>query len=73
MENIHIGKVVRIGTGLGVIIPRAILRGVNLQRGDQVVFCDYVEGGFSVRVLSDKKIKEIKEYVATHPPIDINE
>jgi antitoxin component of MazEF toxin-antitoxin module len=51
MENIKLSKVTRLGNGLAIVIPRAVLRGMNIQRGDQVVIAVYDKDIFAVRKL----------------------
>ncbi len=61
MENLYITRLIKNGTSLAIIIPKDILKAVGLQRGDLVVFKDYGVNQFSVRWLTGKEIKEIKD------------
>jgi antitoxin component of MazEF toxin-antitoxin module len=60
MNNIRIGKVTRLGNGLAIVIPRSILRGLKIQRGDQVVFAVYDENIFCVRRLTDDELQKMR-------------
>lgn len=60
MENVRISKVTRLGTGLAIVIPRAILRGMKIQRGDQVVIAAHDENIFAVRRLTPEELHNLK-------------
>ena len=62
MENLYVTKVLKIGNSLGVVIPKEILVGIHMQRGDYVVFSGLGLGRFTARHLTDIEIKELKFY-----------
>ena len=63
MENLYITKVSRFGNSLGVIIPIELLRGLEIQRGDSLVFTPISSGRFMAAHLDSEKIKELKQYL----------
>lgn len=66
MENIHITKLVRVGTSLGVIVPVEILRAVGLQRGDTLAFGTYEPNVVLFRKLSNEEIVQMKPPIISH-------
>lgn len=38
MQNIVVSKIIKTGTSCCIVIPKNILRALNLERGDQVIF-----------------------------------
>lgn len=63
MENVDITKVVKVGTSLGIIIPKQILTSCEIQRGDHIVFGLFTEGQFFVRKLSEKELRHLRPQV----------
>ena len=59
MKQLFTTKVNRVGTSLGIIIPKDICAGVNIQRGDRVVFANFSDGQFTVIKLTDEQITEL--------------
>lgn len=59
MHTTHTAKIVRVGSSLGIIIPKFLLKQQNVDRGDTVVFGIYGERQFFFRVLTDKEIQAI--------------
>ena len=59
MKQLFTTKVNRVGTSLGIIIPKDICEGVNIQRGDRVVFANFSDGQFTVIKLTDEQITEL--------------
>lgn len=64
MENLHIGKVLRVGDSLGITIPINVLRALKWQRGDTIVITNFAFEQFTVVRLPDEKIKELKTELA---------
>lgn len=60
MENLYFTKVIKVGTSLGIIIPKNILTGIEWKRGDMIIFASYKTGQLLARSLSDSEIQEIK-------------
>lgn len=48
MEQLRVTKVVKVGSSLAVIVPKALLCAVDLQRGDQVSLA--VRGDLSLEI-----------------------
>ena len=65
MENLYFTKIIKVGDSCAIIIPKGILSGVGLQRGDTILFGQFAPGQFSVGMVSDKKIQELKNYTVT--------
>lgn len=63
MENVDITKVVKVGTSLGIIIPKHILTSCEIQRGDHIVFGLFTEGQFFVRKLTEKELRHLRPQV----------
>lgn len=63
MENVNITKVIKVGTSLGIIIPKALLTDLEIQRGDHVVFGLFSEGQFFVRRLSTNELRTLRPQV----------
>lgn len=57
--NTYITKIVRVGTSLGVVIPKEFLTAYKLQRGDQVVFVCVDDDIVGIAKLQEVKIKTI--------------
>jgi bifunctional DNA-binding transcriptional regulator/antitoxin component of YhaV-PrlF toxin-antitoxin module len=60
MTEVKIGKVTRLGTGLAIVIPVEILRGLNIKRGDMVAFAVYDKDIFYVRHIPQKEMAALK-------------
>lgn len=60
MQNYTITKIIRIGTSLGVVLPKNILTALTLQRGDQVVFGAGEYDTLIIRKISDEKLLPVK-------------
>ena len=60
MINLQIGKITRNGTGLAVIIPKNILRALNIERGDNIVFSVAQGDILCMRKISDAEKLQIK-------------
>jgi len=60
MENVNITKVIKVGTSLGIIIPKQLLTDLNILRGDHVVFGLFSEGQFFVRRLSVNEVQQLR-------------
>lgn len=60
MINMQITKVVRVGTSLAVVIPVNILRGLFIERGDQVVFSIAAGDVLCMRKITDAEKLQIK-------------
>ena len=54
-------KIVRVGSSLGVIVPVNILRGMNWQRGDVLVFSPMDNDVLALKRLSDKEVRELRD------------
>lgn len=65
MENVNITKVIKVGTSLGIIIPKALLTDLNILRGDHVVFGLFSEGQFFVRKLNVNELRQLRPQVIT--------
>ena len=63
MESLYITKVVRIGTSLGIIIPKNITKGINWQRGDTILFTDFGVGQLTARLLTSVEVNALKKRV----------
>lgn len=63
MENVDITKVVKVGTSLGIIIPKHILTSCEIERGDHIVFGLFTEGQFFVRKLTEKELRHLRPQV----------
>ncbi len=63
MEHLYTTKIVRMGSSLGIVIPKQILESCTMSRGDHVLFGDFSHNGFAVRVLSDMQIKLFKQEI----------
>ena len=60
MEYIRTTKVIKTGTSLCVVIPKAILTALKIERGDQVAFGIYDADTIVVRKLSESDLFKIK-------------
>ena len=60
MENVVMTKVIRVGTSLGIIIPKTLLQQLDIQRGDTVVYGCYGPGQCLVRRLSEAELKHLR-------------
>lgn len=62
MENIKVGKVIKVGTSLAVVVPAALARAMNLERGDQIVYAIFSENQFVVRRLTTDELRAMKPH-----------
>ncbi len=60
MNSLFSTKIIQIGTSKGLVIPVEILRALQLDRGDLMVFAVYSEGQFICRKLSPVEIENLK-------------
>lgn len=63
MENLYITKLVKCGSSLGIIIPKQILRAVEMQRGDTIIFGKFEKGSFRVTQIYDAEVRALKTYL----------
>ena len=63
MEHVDITKVLKVGTSLGIIIPKRILTSCGIERGDHIVFGLFSEGQFFVRKLSQKELQHLRPQI----------
>lgn len=66
MLTLQIVKVLKIGSSLGVVIPTAILKVLEIERGDQMAFAVYHEGTITLRKLSRDEILQLKPPIIKH-------
>ena len=60
METLIITKVIRVGNSNAIVIPRPILKALNIQRGDQMAFGVYADDVICVRKISQSDLRKIK-------------
>lgn len=60
MERLLTTKIIKIGSSLGLVLPKDILGGMGLDRGDQVIFSVIAGPTLVVRQLSDAEIRRLK-------------
>lgn len=60
MENIKVGKVIKVGSSLAVVVPAELSRALNIKRGDQIVYAVFSENQFCVRRLTDEDLRAMK-------------
>lgn len=60
MENIKVGKVLKVGSSLAIVVPAELARALNIKRGDQIVYGGYSENQFFVRRLTDQELRAMK-------------
>lgn len=56
MEQLRVTKVVRVGSSLAVIIPKALLCAVDFRRGDQVFLAVREDLSLEIKKLNIKTI-----------------
>lgn len=61
LEALHITKLVKVGTSFGIIIPKVISKAYGWERGDVLVYVFASDDTLSIRRLSDKEIRAIKD------------
>ena len=60
MDKIHVGKIIKVGSSHALILPVAILRAVEIQRGDYLIFAIYSDGILTARKLTPPEIIQMK-------------
>lgn len=60
MEQIYIGKIIRVGSSNAIVLPANILQAYNWQRGDHVVFGFNSEQALFLKKLSDDELRKLK-------------
>lgn len=60
MQSYNITKIIKIGSSLGVVIPKNILNALTLERGDQVVFGAGEYDTLIIRKITDEKLLPVK-------------
>ena len=63
MEYIRTSKITRLGTSLAIVIPVEILRALQMQRGDQLVFGVYDDDTIIIKKIPDKELRNFKKDV----------
>lgn len=66
MQNIEFTRLIRIGDSKGVVIPIEILRDLQWERGDYIVFAVGKSDVLCARKMSDSEIKNIKPDVINY-------
>lgn len=61
METINLTKIIKTGTSLCAVIPVNILKALNWQRGDVLVFTNFTDDSLTLKRVSDKELRELKE------------
>lgn len=56
----HITKIIRVGSSLGVIIPKLVLDQLFIERGDVVVFGFYGDKQILIRALTEQEVRQLK-------------
>mgnify|MGYP001574047238 CR=1 FL=1 len=60
MENLYITKVVRVGSSIGIITPKGLMKQLGIERGDHVVLGLFATGQFSVRRLTERELNDLR-------------
>lgn len=60
MENIKVGKVIKVGSSLAIVVPAGLARALNIKRGDQIVYGVFSENQFCVRRLTNEELRAVK-------------
>lgn len=60
MQDLRTTKVIKTGTSLCVVIPKEILRAINLERGDQVAFGFIDADTIAIRKITRGQIELLK-------------
>lgn len=60
IENVLVTKVTKLGSSLGIVVPKPILTELNICRGDYIVFGGYAPDQFCARKLSADEIRQMK-------------
>ncbi len=64
MEYIHTSKIIKTGTSLCIVIPKAYLVAMDLQRGDQMVLTVPNGKGIFLQKLTPSLVLELKHVYA---------
>lgn len=59
METLKITKIVKVGTSLAVVLPVSILKALEWQRGDTLLFAFLSDDSLTIRRLSDSQIRRL--------------
>jgi len=60
MENIKVGKVIKVGSSLAIVVPAELARALDIKRGDQIVYAVFSENQFCVRRLTEQDLRAMK-------------
>lgn len=60
MEKIYTTNLMRSGNSLMIVIPMAICRAQNFQRGDTFIFGVYEQDTLLIKKLSPKQLSELR-------------
>lgn len=58
---LRVTRLTKVGTSLGIIIPREIAKTYNWQRGDDLIYVFASDDTLSIRKLNDKEIRALQE------------
>ncbi len=60
IETLVLRKITKVGTSLGVVLPAEILRGLNLFRGDHLIFRVLENDVIAIRKITNEEMKILK-------------
>ena len=57
MDKVYTARIMRVGSSLGLIIPKPLLKQLNIERGDTMVFGAFSDGVFAFRRVGDQELR----------------
>lgn len=60
MEYIHTSKIIKTGSSCCVVIPKAFMGFLELQRGDQVVLTTLETGALYIKKIPQEMLEQLK-------------
>jgi antitoxin component of MazEF toxin-antitoxin module len=60
MEVIRIGKIIKIGNSLAVVLPKNVAQELKFERGDLVTYAVYGENSIVIKKVTTEEIKQMK-------------
>lgn len=60
MDNVRLQSVIKIGSSLGVVLPKPVCKALGIERGDRITFAVFEHNTVVVRKLSAAELKALQ-------------
>lgn len=60
MEVVHMSKVIKVGNSHAIVLPVAVMLGLEIERGDHMIFAIYAKNTLTARKLEPDELRRLK-------------